>query len=141
LAVSLRIKKARDEKGFCSGTSLKYRQHGDSAMKRVTLSICAIVALAMPALAGTKIHSSKNPQAVTPECPQWHADTEFKLGLSGMYAFTANSWQNDLYLNADHAWEGAIDAKYFFRRYFGVGVQGTLLAVSAQQFRIGAYGT
>jgi hypothetical protein len=30
----------------------------------------------------------------------------------------------DRYLGVDHAWGGAIDAKYFFHRYFGVGVQG-----------------
>jgi len=98
-------------------------------MTKITLSIFAAVALAVPAFAGTEVYSNKNTQSVAPECPQWYADTEFNLGLSGVYVFTANSWRDDLYLNVDHAWGGAIDAKYFFHRNFGIGVQGTLLSV------------
>lgn len=30
----------------------------------------------------------------------------------------------DKYLEADHAWGGGIDAKYFFKRYFGIGIEG-----------------
>jgi hypothetical protein len=30
----------------------------------------------------------------------------------------------DKYLEADHAWGGGIDAKYFFKRYFGLGIEG-----------------
>jgi hypothetical protein len=31
----------------------------------------------------------------------------------------------DRYLEADHAWGGGIDLKYFFHRYFGIGIQGS----------------
>jgi hypothetical protein len=33
----------------------------------------------------------------------------------------------DRYLGGDHAWGGGIDLKYFFRRYFGIGVEGFVL--------------
>lgn len=102
-------------------------------MKRTTLSLIAVLALAVPAFAGTEVYSNKNTQSVAPECPQWYADTEFNLGLSGVYAFTANSWRDDLYLGVDHAWGGAIDVKYFFHRNFGLGIQGTLLDVHSNE--------
>ena len=102
-------------------------------MNRMGLTICAVLALTVPAFAGTELYSNKNTQSVAPECPEWYADTEFNLGLSSVYAFTANSWRSDLYLNVDHAWGGAIDAKYFFRRYFAFGLQGTLLAVNSHE--------
>ena len=46
------------------------------------------------------------------------------MGLWGTYVFTANNWPEDRYLDADHAWGGGIDLKYFFHRYFGVGIEG-----------------
>ena len=102
-------------------------------MKPVIVSFCAAIALVSPAFAGTETHSNKSTQSVAPECPQWYADTEFNLNLSGVYAFTANPWTEDLYFNVDHAWGGAIDARYFFHRYFGVGIQGSLLSVNSNE--------
>jgi hypothetical protein len=99
-------------------------------MKRLTFVFLAVIALGGPAMAGTEIYSNKNTQSVTPECPQWYADNEINLSLSGVYAMTGNSWRDDLYLGVDHAWGGAIDLKYFMHRYFGLGVQGTLLAIN-----------
>ena len=32
----------------------------------------------------------------------------------GTYVFTGNEWRNDRYIEADHAWGGGMDAKYFF---------------------------
>jgi hypothetical protein len=46
------------------------------------------------------------------------------VGLWGTYVFTGNAWADDRYLEADHAWGGGIDLKYFFHRYFGVGIEG-----------------
>jgi len=57
-------------------------------------------------------------------CPTWYADNEFNVGVSLVYAPTTNEWREDRYLGVDHGWGGAIDAKYFFARYFGVGIQG-----------------
>lgn len=98
-------------------------------MRGIVFGFFVALGMICPAFAGTEIYSNKNTQSVAPECPQWYADNEFNLSLSGVYAMTGNSWRDDLYLGVDHAWGGAIDAKYFFRRYFGVGIQGTLLSI------------
>jgi hypothetical protein len=63
-------------------------------------------------------------QVAPPPCPQWYADNEFNVSLWGTYIFTGNNWQDDRYLESDHAFGGGIDLKYFFHRYFGVGIEG-----------------
>ena len=102
-------------------------------MKKLILSFCTMVALSSVTFAGTETYSSKNTQTVAPECPQWYADNEFNLSLSGVYAGTGNRWREDTYLGVDHAWGGSLEAKYFFHRYFGLGVQGTLLSVNSRE--------
>ena len=98
-------------------------------MKKLTLSLCAAIAMASAALAGETY--SKESKSVAPApCPQWYADNEFNLTLSGVYAFTGEEWERDAYLGVDHAWGGSLDAKYFVHRYFGFGVQGTFLATN-----------
>ena len=101
-------------------------------MKKLTLSLCAVVALGSAAFAGPMVESySKESKQMAPApCPQWYADNEFNFTLSGAYAFTGEDWRNDAYLNVDHAWGGAVDAKYFWHRYFGFGVQGFILAAN-----------
>ena len=89
-------------------------------MKKLTLSFCALVALSASAFAG-ETYSKESKAVVPPPCPQWYADNEFNLSLSGVYAFSGDS---DF---IDHAWGGAVDAKYFFRRHFGIGIQGFIL--------------
>jgi len=101
-------------------------------MKKFTLSLCALVVLGAGAFAGTETYSKET--AVVPQCPQWYADNEFNLSLSGVYAFTGSDWREDTFLGVDHAWGGALDAKYFVHRYFGFGVQGFLLSVNQQDF-------
>jgi hypothetical protein len=90
-------------------------------MKKLTLSLCALAILGSTAFAGTEI-STESKSVAPPPCPQWYADNEFNLSLSGVYAWSGNS---STFL--DHGWGGAFDAKYFFARYFGLGVQGFLL--------------
>ena len=101
-------------------------------MKKLTLSLCALVALGSAAFAGTETYTKES--AVVPPCPQWYADNELNLSLSGVYAFTGSEWREDTFLGVDHAWGGALDAKYFMHRYFGLGVQGFLLRVNEQDF-------
>jgi hypothetical protein len=96
---------------------------GENNMKKLTLSLCAAVAMASAAFAGTETYS-KESSVTPPPCPQWYADSEFNLTLSGAYVWTGNDWRDDRYFAVDHAWGGAIDAKYFVHRYFGFGVQG-----------------
>jgi hypothetical protein len=102
-------------------------------MKKFMLGLLAIAAIAPVAFAGTETYSGKEMKQVAapPPCPEWYADREFNIGLWGTYVFTGNEWQNDRYIEADHAWGGGGDIKYFFWRYIGVGIEGW--AVDARQ--------
>src|SRR6266496_3317269 len=94
-------------------------------MKKLVLGLLCIAALTSAAFAGTETYSGKEmKQVAPPPCPQWYADNEFNVGLWGTYVFTGNNSQNDRYLESDHAFGGGIDLKYFFHRYFGVGIEG-----------------
>jgi hypothetical protein len=100
-------------------------------MKKLTLGFCALVALSASAFAG-ETYSKESKAVVPPPCPQWYADNEFNLSLHGVYAFSGDSDNNNgLNSNWDNAWGGAIDAKYFFHRYFGLGVQGFFLGTDS----------
>ena len=116
---------------------LTAREHltktGDNKMKKLTLSLCAAVAMATAAYAGTETYSESK-SVTPPPCPQWYADNEFNLTLSGSWNPTGNSWRDDRYLVADHGWGGSLDAKYFIHRYFGFGIQGNLIHVNSHTF-------
>ncbi|PYL99907.1 MAG: hypothetical protein DMF19_11180 [Verrucomicrobia bacterium] len=81
-------------------------------------------------------------------CPEWYSDTEWNVSLWGTYAATGTEFAPnpslidivqsttegstvygtfDRYFGGDHAWGGGIDLKYFFHRYFGIGVEGFVL--------------
>ena len=94
-------------------------------MKKLTLSLCAVVALATGAYAGTSTYSGKEMKQVEQApCPTWYADNEWNVGVSGIYAFNVDDDDDNFFNNNwDDAWGGALDVKYFFRRNFGVGVQ------------------
>jgi hypothetical protein len=103
-------------------------------MKKFVLCLLGSGVIASAAFAGVDYSGKEMKQvAAPPPCPQWYADREFNIGLWGTYVFTGNSWENDRYLEADHAWGGGIDLKYFFMRYIGVGIEGW--AVDARQAR------
>ena len=51
-------------------------------MKKLTLSLCALVALARRFRGGETY--SKESKSVPPPCPQWYADNELNLSLSGV---------------------------------------------------------
>src|SRR6476619_3103082 len=101
-------------------------------MKKLTLSLCAAFAMASAAYAG-ETYSKESKSVTPPPCPQWYADNEFNLTLSGAYMWTANDWRDDRYFAVDHAWGGAIDAKYFVHRYWGFGVQGWVAKGNAHE--------
>jgi hypothetical protein len=104
-------------------------------MKKLILSLLGIAAISSIGLAGTETYSGKEMKQVAAPlpCPEWYADQEFNVSLWGTYVFTGNEWKNDRYMLADHGWGGGIDAKYFFHRYFGVGIEGWI--VDAKQER------
>jgi len=113
--------------------------------------IFAIICLAEVAVAhaGSERYSSKEmKEAVQPApCPEWYADNEWNVSVWGTYVFSDNNdtrdfnnfflrsgalfsvdqgafFSGDRYLETDHAWGGGVDLKYFFHRYFGLGVEG-----------------
>src|SRR6184192_2642108 len=96
-------------------------------------------------------------QVAPPPCPEWYGDDEWNVNLWGTYAFTnteynPNLWLVDVvqstsegnpvlgtydrYIGGDHAWGGGGDIKYFFYRYFGVGIEGFALDASKNGFDI-----
>ena len=94
-------------------------------MKKLVLCLLGIGLIASVSFAGVGYSGKEVKQvAVPPPCPEWYADNEFNVGLWGTYIFTGTEWINDRYMLSDHAWGGGIDAKYFFHRYFGVGIEG-----------------
>jgi hypothetical protein len=94
-------------------------------MKKLIVSLLGVAAISSIGFAGTETYSGKEmKQVAPPPCPEWYADREFNVGLWGTYVFTGNDWRNDRYIEADHAWGGGIDLKYFFWRYIGVGIEG-----------------
>ena len=88
-----------------------------------------MAALASAAFAGPEYSGKETKQVAPPPCPQWYADNEFNVSLWGTYLFTGNDWADDRYVESDHAWGGGLDVKYFFRRYFGIGIEGYALDV------------
>jgi opacity protein-like surface antigen len=93
-------------------------------MKKFTLTLCALAALVSAAYAGGTELSGKDSKdtKMAPPCPQWYADSEWNIGISGIYA--AFTDDNDNFNDVDNGWGAAIDAKYFFHRFFGIGIQG-----------------
>jgi hypothetical protein len=119
-------------------------------MKQFLLACCAAAFSIAFARAGSESYSK---ESVAPApCPSWYADREWNVSVWGTYAFTANEYptfQNsilspgllflgpaptpgdyDRYLEADHAWGAGIDVKYFFKRYFGLGIEGFAVGAS-----------
>lgn len=117
-------------------------------MKRTLFHLLALAFLHSTLHAGGGETSSKDTTATQP-CPSWYADREWNVSLWGTYAFTSNEYptldnasrggvvpiggatlpEHDRYLEADHAWGGGLDVKFFFARYFGVGIEGYVLDV------------
>ncbi len=104
-------------------------------MKKFLLGFLVVLSVGF-VQAGTEMYSGKDKeikQVVPPPCPEWYRDTEWNVSVWGTYLFTGNDWSDDEYIQADHGWGGGMDLKYFFHRYFGVGLEGW--AVNAQRER------
>ncbi len=104
-------------------------------MKKLIIAICALAALASAGFAGTETYSGKQTAVQSPPCPEWYRDTEWNVSLWGTYVFTESEWRNDTFLGVDHAWGGGGDAKFFFHRYFGVGIEGYALSLGNNRSR------
>src|SRR5437867_12457456 len=84
------------------------------------LCLAGIGLFASAAFAGVGYSGKEIKQVAPSPCPEWYADREINVSLWGTYIFTANSWENDRYIEADHALAVGIDLKYFLMRYIGV---------------------
>jgi hypothetical protein len=116
---------------------------------KVSVSLFAFAALASVAMAGTET-SGKDFKATTvapapPEC--WYGDTEWDVSLWGTYAFTGTESngigapdfffgenKGDRYMKNDHSWGGGVDAKYFWHKYFGFGIEGMAVDAKRSEF-------
>ena len=106
-------------------------------MKAYTLAITSLL-IAYAAHAGALTGAIQSKEMVAPPpCPIWYANHEWNVSLWGAYAFTDNDFNiNEFvktghfstgYLGSDDTWGGGIDAKYFFKRYFGIGIEGYVI--------------
>jgi hypothetical protein len=131
-------------------------------MRKSVLTLLATFALSAFAFGGPEAISSKEmkqPIVAPPPCPEWYNDNEWNVSVWGMYAFCgtdfdrtdlfetqrtsannggAGSW--DRFLGDDHAFGGGIDGKYFFHRYFGVGIEGFAAEAHESQYTIEDFG-
>src|SRR5437868_3737800 len=116
-------------------------------MTKMTLSLVVFASAASLALAGTEYTGKEMRQtAVQPEeC--FYGDQEVDVSLWGTYAFAGTDQghigapgfffgddRGDRYLQADHAWGGGLDAKYFLWKYFGFGFEGWVVDAKRTEF-------
>jgi hypothetical protein len=99
-------------------------------MKKLTLTLCAVAAVASASFAGESYSGKEMKQTETP-CPSWYADNEWNIGVSFAYGANTSDDANNTFFdnNWDDGLGGSIDVKYFFHRYWGIGIQGTGLSV------------
>lgn len=105
-------------------------------MKKLTLTFAMLCAFSGLAFAGTTSYSGKEMQQTAPACPPYYADSEFALAVWGAYAFGgdngddlggfdfAGDFRTESRPVRDSAAGGGVDAKYFFFRNWGIGVEG-----------------
>jgi len=115
-------------------------------MTKITLGLIAFSSAVSIALAGTEYTGKEMRQtAVQEEC--FYGDQEINVSLWGTYIFAGTDQGHigapgfffgdnlgDRYLEADHAWGGGVDAKYFWHKYFGVGIEGFLVDAKRTEF-------
>ena len=126
-------------------------------MKQLLLTLVLCCGIGSAVMSGTA-YSTKDMKQVQPApCPEWYSDNEFNITGWGTYLFTntdynRNLWLVDVtqstvernpvlgsydrYIGGDHAWGGGGDIKYFFHRYFGVGVEGFVVDANKGGFDI-----
>jgi hypothetical protein len=126
-------------------------------MKHLTFAVALTCALVRIGFAGTPYATKDMKQVQPAPCPEWYGDNELTVNLWGTYAWTntdysRNLWLVDVvqsttegnpvlgtydrYIGGDHAWGGGGDIKYFFHRYFGVGIEGFVLNANKGGFDI-----
>jgi hypothetical protein len=124
-------------------------------MKKLT---CCLIALASinAADAGPEIFSTKDVSPAPTPPPTWYRDHEWNISAWFGYAFPGtdndrNSLPDtfsadpgpgtyDRFLADDHAFGGGAEVKYFFHRYFGIGIEGFGLASDGASYTVENFG-
>jgi hypothetical protein len=125
-------------------------------MKQLILALLVFATFSTIAYSGEESGKGMK-QVASTACPEWYGDNEWNAGLWGTYVFTNTDYNPnadlvdvvqsttegasvlgsfDKYIGNDHAWGGGGDVKYFFHRYFGVGVEGFVLDAHKSGFDI-----
>jgi hypothetical protein len=128
-------------------------------MKKTIITLIILSASCGLTYSGTEYSGKEIQQA--PPCPEWYGNNELNVSLWGTYAFTGTEYAPNLdladlvvsttegqtvlgtfdrYVGNDHAWGGGGDIKYFFHRYFGVGIEGFALDAKRTGFNINGTG-
>ncbi len=95
-------------------------------MKKLTISLLAITALAATSFAGTEVYSSGKDYKKTVVEPTCFNDQELQLDVFGVYQDgNASSHAGPI---RDHGWGGGIGVNYFFHRNIGIGAEGYWVA-------------
>jgi hypothetical protein len=117
-------------------------------MNKMILGLVVFSSAATIALAGTEYTGKDMRQTAVQTQDCFYGDNELNISLWGTYAFAGTDQGHigaadfvfggeelgDRYLQADHAWGGGIDAKYFWHKYFGFGIEGFLLDAKRTEF-------
>lgn len=109
-------------------------------MKQFTLTFAILCAFSASGLAGPEQYSGKEMKQVAAPVPcGFYSDNEWNVNVWWAYALTGtesnrtgieetddfnDKGRYDRFLGGDHAWGGGLDVKYFFHRYFGIGLEG-----------------
>ena len=102
-------------------------------MKKLTLSLCALVALGSAAFAGTETYSKKGRQWCRRHARSGTRITNSTSAFRASMLFTRNRGARILISPWITLGGGAIDAKYFMHRYFGFGVQGFIVGANTHE--------
>jgi len=90
-------------------------------MKKLTISLLALLGLVGSSFAGHEMVSSKEYKQPVPEgC---FRDRELQFDVFGAYAIGEGPGQVQLF--RDHGWGGGVGVNYFFTRNLGIGVDAT----------------
>jgi hypothetical protein len=124
-------------------------------MKTLT---CFFIALAFinAAYAGPETLSAKEESPAPTTSPTWYRDNEWNVSAWFAHAFSGTNDDRtsladtfsadpgpgtyDRFLADDHAFGGGVEAKYFFHRYFGIGIEGFALAAQGTSYTVENFG-
>ena len=120
-------------------------------MKKLTCFFIAFAFIKL-AYAGSETFSEKEVSPAPTSPPTWYRDNEWNISAWFAYAFpgTDNDRSSladtfsadpgpgtyDRFLADDHAFGGGAEVKYFFRRYFGIGLEGFALAADGTSYTV-----